>query len=131
MSAEDYLALIKSLIALCPDVISFSILREDAQGDKGLWRYRLTLKDNSLIEMFEFFEIQSAQIKIIKYSFHWQQDNGQIIKRWDNAAHHPEIKTYPDHLHDGSENSVFPYTPFGFEEILKIVSEQINSSIEV
>ena len=44
MNAEDYLALIKSLIALCPDVISFSILREDAQGDKGLWRYRLTLK---------------------------------------------------------------------------------------
>ncbi len=47
MSAEDYLAFIKSLIALCPDVNSFSILREDAQGDKGLWRYRLILKDSS------------------------------------------------------------------------------------
>lgn len=35
MIAEDYLALIKSLIALCPALKSFSILREDAQGNKG------------------------------------------------------------------------------------------------
>jgi hypothetical protein len=35
MIAEDYLALIKSLIALCPAVKSFSILREEAQGNKG------------------------------------------------------------------------------------------------
>ena len=127
MSAEDYLAFIKSLIALCADVNSFSILREDAQGDKGLWRYRLILKDSSLLEMFEFFEIQSTQVNIIKCSFHWQQNDGQLIKRWDNAAHHPEIETYPDHLHDSAEDSVFPYKPVRFEEILKIVSEQINA----
>jgi hypothetical protein len=47
MNAEDYLALIKSLIALCPEVIDFSILREETQVTKGLWRYRLTLKNHS------------------------------------------------------------------------------------
>ncbi len=130
INAEDYLALIKSLIALCPEVIDLSILREEAQVTKGLWRYRLTLKDHSFLEMFEFFEIQSQQIKIIKYSFHWQTDDGQLIKRWDNAAHHPEIETYPDHLHDGAEDAVFPYLPVGFSGILKIVSEQVNSSLE-
>jgi Family of unknown function (DUF6516) len=126
MNAEDYLALIKSLITLCPEVKNFSILREEAQGNKGLWRYRLTLKDNSLLEMFEFFEIQSVQIKVVKYRFHWQQDDGKLIKRWDNAAHHPEIQTYPHHLHNGAEDWVLPYSPVGVEEILKIVSDQIN-----
>jgi hypothetical protein len=126
MSAEDYLALIKSLIAICPVVVEFSILREDAQGDKGLWRYRLTLQDKSFVEMFEFFEIQSDRVKVIKYSFHWQQDNGQLIKRWDNAAHHPEIETYPHHLHDGAEDVVFAYQPVSFEEILQIISEQVG-----
>jgi hypothetical protein len=29
INAEDYLALIKSLIALCPEVIDFTILRND------------------------------------------------------------------------------------------------------
>jgi hypothetical protein len=126
MSAEDYLALIKSLIAICPVVVEFSILREDAQGDKGLWRYRLTLQDKSFVEMFEFFEIQSDLVKVIKYSFHWQQDNGQLIKRWDNAAHHPEIETYPHHLHDGAEDVVFAYQLVSFEEILQIISEQVG-----
>jgi len=40
MNTEDYLALIKSLIALCPVVTGFRIIREDAQGDKGLWQYK-------------------------------------------------------------------------------------------
>jgi len=126
MSAEDYLALIKSLIALCPVVVEFSILREDAQGDRGLWRYRLILQDKSFVEMFEFFEIQSDLVKVIKYSFHWQKNNGQLIKRWDNAAHHPEIETYPHHLHDGAEDVVFAYQPVSFEEILQIISEQVG-----
>jgi hypothetical protein len=32
--------------------------------------------------MFEFFEVQSEQVKIIKYSFHWQKDDRQLIKRF-------------------------------------------------
>jgi hypothetical protein len=128
MSAEDYLAWIKSLIALCPVVTELNILREDTQGNKGLWRYRLTLHDRSLMEMFEFFEIESDRVTVIKYSFHWQEEDGKLIKRWDNAAHHPEIETYPDHVHDGSEDLVFAYQPVGFEEILQIVSELISSS---
>ena len=126
MGAEDYLALIKSLILLCPVVVEFNILREDAQGDRGVWRYRLTLQDKSFVEMFEFFEIQLDRVKVIKYSFHWQKDNGQLIKRWDNAAHHHEIETYPHHLHDGAEDVVFAYQPVSFEEILQIISEQVG-----
>ncbi|HLD42080.1 MAG TPA: DUF6516 family protein [archaeon] len=36
----------------------------------------------------------------------FQAENGKIIKRWDNAPHHPEIKTFPDHVHMGSEEIV-------------------------
>ena len=129
MIAEDYLALIKSLIALCPAVKSFSILREDSQGNKGLWRYRVTLQDDSFLEMFEFFEIQSDKVEVIKYSFHWQSDDGKFIKRWDNAAHHPEIETYPHHLHEGVEDFVLPYQPVKFEEILQSISELVKFSL--
>jgi hypothetical protein len=125
---EDYLALVKSLIALCLEIVTLQILREEVQGNKGLWRYRLTLKNNSFLEMFEFFEVQSTEINIIKYSFHWQTKEGKLIKRWDNAAHHPEIETFPHHLHDGAEDSVFPYTPIALEEILKLVSTQVSSA---
>lgn len=128
INPEDYLALVKSFIALCPEIITFQILREEILGNKGLWRYRLTLKNNSFLEMFEFFEVQLTEINIIKYSFHWQTKEGKLIKRWDNAPHHPEIETFPHHLHDDTEDSVFPYTPISLEEILRLISAQISSS---
>lgn len=32
------------------------------------------------------------------YSFHWQKDN-ELILRWDNAPHHKNLKSFPDHIH--------------------------------
>jgi hypothetical protein len=77
-NADDYLAWIKSVIALCQEVVNVTIIREESQTDKGLWRYRLTLKDGSLLEMFEFLQIASGQVEIIKYSFHWQTENREL-----------------------------------------------------
>lgn len=31
------------------------------------------------------------------YSYHWQENNGTLIIRWDNAPYHNQIKTYPHH----------------------------------
>jgi hypothetical protein len=34
---------------------------------KGLWRYRLMLKDSKFLEMFEFFKIESGQVEIHRF----------------------------------------------------------------
>ena len=127
-TADDYVAWVKSVIVLCPVVVHFSLIREETLADRGLWRYRLTLQDESLLELFEFFIIELDKVNVIKYSFHWQTKNGQLIKRWDNAAHHPEIKTHPHHLHDGFQKRVFPYEPVDIQAILSLVSAQIISN---
>ena len=33
------------------------------------------------------------------YSYHWQDVNGRMIIRWDNAPHHRHLKTFPHHKH--------------------------------
>lgn len=38
-----------------------------------------------------------------KYSFHWQDGNGNLIIRWDNAEHWKSIGTFPHHLHKKGE----------------------------
>jgi hypothetical protein len=38
-------------------------------------------------------------IGISKYSFHWQDVAGNLICRWDNAPHHPELDNFPYHAH--------------------------------
>jgi len=99
-------------------------MREEAQGDMGLFRYRLTLRDGGLLEMFERFRIVKGRLQVAKYSFHWQNADGQLRKRWDNAAHHPEVSTHPHHVHDGGEEKVLPHGPIGAEEVLAIIGAE-------
>lgn len=41
------------------------------------------------------------------YSYHWEHraQRGKI-HRWDNAPDHPELRTFPQHFHDGSDREV-------------------------
>ncbi|MEK7730197.1 MAG: DUF6516 family protein [candidate division KSB1 bacterium] len=45
--------------------------------------------------------IESSVFGKNKYSYHWQEAQNQLIIRWDNAPHHPQIKSFPHHRHEG------------------------------
>jgi hypothetical protein len=123
-NAADYLGHIKALIVLNRQVVHWEVIREEAQGDVGLFRYRLTLRDGGLLEMFERFRIVKERLQMTKYSFHWQGADGQLRRRWDNAAHHPEILTHPHHVHDGMEANVLPHGPISAEDVLAIIAAE-------
>jgi len=122
--ADDYLVYVKALIVADPHVTNWTILREEAQEDVGLFRYRLTLHDGGLLEMFERFQIVDERLHVTKYRFHWQDAAGQLRKRWDNAAHHPEIPTHPDHVHAASEENVLSHGPIRAEEVLALIAQE-------
>jgi hypothetical protein len=123
-NAAEYLAYVKALMIKHEKVHRWDIVREETQGKSGLFRYRLTLSDGSLLEMFERFEVTEARIQVIKYSFHWQDPDGQLRKRWDNAAHYPEVHTYPHHLHEGDEMNVLPHSPVTAADILAFIAAE-------
>ena len=122
--ADEYLAYVKALIIKNEDVLRWNIVREETQGNMELFRYRLVISDGSLLEMFERFKVVESQTQVTKYSFHWQDSDGQLRKRWDNAAHYPEIQTYPYHLHEGDEENVLPHPPVDVENILRFISTE-------
>lgn len=68
-----------------------------------LYRIRIIISQKGYVEAFERLteNKDSKKLERTKYHFHWQDDNNQLIKRWDNAPHHPEVKTFPDHVHIG------------------------------
>ena len=127
IDAADYLTRMQAIIVANPKVIRCSVIREEAQGDTGLFRYRLSLCDGSTLEMFELFQIKD-KIQVCKYSFHWQDPDGRLRKRWDNAPHHPEISTNPNHVHYGEESNVGPAEPLNAEEALFIISAEITNT---
>jgi hypothetical protein len=123
--AVDYLAHIKALIVLSPHVLHWTILREETIEELGLFRYRLTLHDGSRLEMFERFQVTAESVTITKYSFHWQDADGQLLKRWDNAAHHPEVSTHPHHVYDGSDDNVLAHDRVNAEAVLEVIAEDL------
>jgi len=110
------------LISASPSIVDIDIIRRDIR-DTGLektalFRYRIKLIDESLIEITERILEERGGLTTTKYRYHWQTGSGKLIKRWDNAPHHPEIDTFPDHLHDGSEENVKSFRKMNALEIL-------------
>jgi hypothetical protein len=59
-------------------------------------RVRLSLIDDSWVDIR--YPVED------KFSFHWQR--GEKIYRIDTAPHHRNVRTYPRHIHLGSENNI-------------------------
>ena len=71
------------------------------------------VKDFSLIEFIEEELVKILKIKAIsilfitevhtsnmqKYSYHWQDQKGNLKIRWDNSPHWSNIETFPHHKH--------------------------------
>ncbi|MCZ7372989.1 MAG: DUF6516 family protein [Candidatus Methanoperedens sp.] len=90
---SDYFDFLKKIANKNPDVVKFRLIKE-------------------------FMHLHK-----IDYSYHWQNNEKKLIKRWDNAPHHAEIETFPHHLHNGED--IMPSTEPTFVEILKKVGEKI------
>lgn len=119
--AVDYIDEIKSLLISAPFVEDVEILREETVGSDGLYRLRAKLADGTELQMFERFALAGhAEVVTGKYSFHWQRVDGTLLKRWDNAPHHPELSSFPHHIHDGREENVVPGAPMNGVQILKL-----------
>lgn len=67
-NATEYLNHVKALIVLHPQISHWQTVREETVGDKGLFRYRLTLQDGSLLEAFEYFQITAEKVQTEQYS---------------------------------------------------------------
>jgi len=60
-----------------------------------------------------------------KYSYHWQTATGELVLRWDNAPHHPEIPTYPDHKHEGEK--ICPTARVSIEDVLADIAPVLKN----
>lgn len=125
---EDYLRQIDELLSASSAVRDVEIIRRtirDTEWEKVLhYRYRVFLTDGGLIEMSERLVETRGVVTTTKYRHHWQDGTGRLRKRWDNAPHHPEVATFPDHLHDEAEERVVSHAAVpGFEVLQCILAE--------
>jgi len=65
----------------------------------GRVRGRLRFYDGSTLTFEEKIIKRGRSIEKISYRYHYQRADGTLIFRYDNAPHHPEVFTFPDHIH--------------------------------
>jgi len=82
-------------------------------------RIQIEFKDQSYLYVRETI-IEGGKRK---YSYHWQDKNGQLIIRWDNAPDW-NVETYPHHKH--TEKQVEPSYERTLDQVLKRISNHIN-----
>ncbi|MFO7682319.1 MAG: DUF6516 family protein [Chloroflexota bacterium] len=81
--------------------IEFLII-DDQSGQRSAIEGRLRFQDDSLLDFDEAVLLRNQQVVKLRYAYHYQNRAGELIFRYDNAPHHPNILTYPHHKHVGS-----------------------------
>jgi hypothetical protein len=96
---ETYYTLVDIARNSYPDIVSdVKLIGKRTRGSSKL---RIIFKDSSFLDIW----LSSSS----KYSYHWEQRAQRgIFYRHDNAPDHPEVYTYPKHLHNGNEPSIQP-----------------------
>ena len=80
----------------------------------------LLIIDSSILEIGIFATKSRNTLSIDKYRLHYMNSTGQMLFRYDNAPHHPEIDSYPYHKH--TPDKIMPSSMPSLKDILNEIS---------
>jgi hypothetical protein len=76
-----------------------------------------------VLRLIDGFELHVAEYVITapelirpKHRYHLQTSDGAFVSRWDNAPHHADVPSFPDHHHN--DMGVHPSPPMTIPEVL-------------
>jgi hypothetical protein len=122
MTIADYLESLKERLLTDGNVATFDVIRERSTTVDGFIRARLAFVDGSQLEFSEYVQRSGDAVGVITYSYHWSDASNDLIKRWDNAPHHPELHHFPHHIHDGDSGKVTAGPPMSIFTVLDEVA---------
>lgn len=107
MNISDYFESLRLRILNDSFILHVEILRERNRSKNGHFRARLIFFDNSMLEFSEYVEQNvKNEVVLVTYSYQWTDSAGNLISRWDNALHFPDLPNYPHHIHSGKTGDV-------------------------
>jgi hypothetical protein len=82
------------------------------------------------VEIAEFFIIEQGQAQTIEYRHQWMDSSKQRLhKRWDNAAHHPELPNFPHHVHVGGDKQVESGNLMSIISLIDMLENEIGTQL--
>ena len=127
MLIETYFEKIRKLLTNSSMIQTFELDTEKRTESLGFIRGNITFIDGSRLYIREFVEVEIS-INRGKYSYHYINQKGDLIFRYDNAPHHQKLNfpSFPHHKHDRHEdNIVSSKAPF-LEEVFQEIEDMNN-----
>lgn len=86
-----------------PVILSSNIQKHfGPDGNTAYLKGAVTFIDSSCLELALFIEGIRGTIHVDKYRYQYMNSQRQMIFRYDNAPHHPELPSHPHHKHAGN-----------------------------
>jgi hypothetical protein len=82
----------------------------------------ITLINDFTLHVAEYV-VTAPDVTRPKYRYHLQDSEGASVSRWDNAPHHPEVSSFPHHIHDGDEVKSSP--PVTIPDVLDVLLQVV------
>lgn len=124
MNPIEYVESVKERLSTDSIVISFDVIREFASLEEGFVRVRANLTNGDILDFSEFVQ-QLDNLELVSYRYQWMDKDNNLIRRWDNALHYPDLENFPHHIH-ASETGVVSGKPVNIFEVLDEIAATIN-----
>jgi len=119
LNPRAYYTKLLDTIHAAPHVITSDLRFEDIDSHECYIRGILTLVDGFTLHIAEYVITEPALTRV-KYRYHLQNAANQLLCRWDNVPHHPEIASHPHHWHD-SQGSIHPSPTMSISAVLEAI----------
>lgn len=100
---DEYFTRVRELVQGVADAQAERYEEQLLSATRGNLRIRLHFTDQSLLEISEAIALIGEEPHWLSYRYHYQSPNTGIVFRYDNAPHHPETSTHPEHKHLGDD----------------------------
>lgn len=100
--------------------------RSDRPGQTSEFYARVRFPDESRLQVVEKLVVERLTILKVRYAYHYQRSDGELVFRYDNVPHYPGIRTFPHHKHVG--DAVFPTRPPDLSEVLREIDGVLYAS---
>ena len=108
---DEYFTRVRELVQGVADAQAERYEEQMLSATRGNLRIRLRFGDQSLLEISEAIVLVGEEPHWLSYRYHYQSSHTGIVFRYDNAPHHVEVATHPDHKHSGDDVLASPH-PF-------------------
>ncbi len=124
MVVADYFKTIERLLGDSRLIVDKTVDFKEFSSDEGMVRGRLLFLGGYVLIFMEYIQIGKERPK---YRFNHSDGKGNMIFRYDNAAHHKETPAFPHHKHIGAE--IKPSKEIGLAEVLSEIDNMILTKI--